>query len=117
MQKKIYIYILSLCAAFVLSFALIAARQELFLPNLTQTLGFMWNGIFVLAIPSATWILALNCKNTSKISNLAYITPFLSLLWTFFVLDEAVSILSVAGLVVIIVGILIQLGDKKDELK
>lgn len=104
-------------AAFILSFAVIAAKQELFVPNLTETLGFLWNGIFVIAIPNSTWILALNCKNTSKISNLAYITPFLSLIWTFFVLGEPINILSVAGLAVIIIGILIQLKDKKEELK
>ena len=103
--------------AFVLCFVIIAAKGELFLPNLTQTLGFTWNGIFVIAIPNATWILALNCKNTSKISNLAYITPFLSLIWTFLILREPINIYSIIGLVVIVLGILIQIKESKGKEK
>jgi len=77
-------------------------------------LGLGWNGIFVLAVATTTWAMALDRGKTTVISNLAYITPFLSLVWTALFLHEQISLWSVAGLVIIILGILIQLKDKKE---
>lgn len=85
---------------------------NIFLPNLGQIIGFSWNGMFTMAVANTLWILALEKGNTAKISNLAYITPFLSLIWTFLILKEEISINSIIGLVVIVSGILIQLKDK-----
>ena len=81
--------------------------------NLGQLLGLGWNGIFSMAIGNTAWALALEKGNTAKISNLAYITPFISLIWTALILKEKISIWSVAGLCVIVLGILIQLKDQK----
>ena len=50
---------------------------------------------------------------SAKISNLAYITPFLSLVWTSLLLKERITVYAVTGLVVIILGICIQLKDGK----
>ena len=78
-----------------------------------QLLGLGWNGVFSMAIGNTAWALALEKGNTAKISNLAYITPFLSLVWTALILKEQISVWSVAGLCVIVLGILIQLKDQK----
>ena len=83
--------------------------------TLPQMLGFAWNGFFVMALATVTWALALKGGGTSKISNLAYITPFLSLVWTRAVLGEPINPLSVAGLLLIVIGIFIQLKDKKEN--
>jgi len=80
-----------------------------------QVLGIAYNGIFTMAIAATAWAIALESGKTAKISNLAYITPFLSLVWTAVFLKEQISICSVAGLVVIVLGILIQLQDKKEK--
>ena len=77
-----------------------------------QIAGLAWNGIFVMALATTTWALALNLGDTAKISNLAYITPFLSLIWTNLFLQEPVDLWSVSGLVIIVLGIFIQLKDK-----
>ena len=61
------------------------------------------------------WMLALGAKDTAKISNLAYITPFLSLIWTAIFLGEKITVLSVVGLVVIVSGILIPLFYEKHK--
>ena len=45
-----------------------------------ELLGFAWGGIFSTAIASTLWAIALESGKTAKISNLAYITPFLSTL-------------------------------------
>mgnify|MGYP003293724301 CR=1 FL=1 len=82
-----------------------------------QAGGLLWSGIATSAIAFTTWALALQKGDTAKISNLAYITPFLSLVWTYFFLKENISIYSVLGLVVIVLGIFIQLKDKKVEKK
>ena len=58
-------------------------------------------------------ILNLKPSSTAKISNLAYITPFLSLVWTSLILKEAFNIYTIIGLVFIVGGVLIQLKDFK----
>ena len=54
--------------------------------------------------------------DTAKISNLAYITPFLSLIWTALILKESFNIYSILGLIVIVLGIFIQMKDKKENM-
>ena len=80
-----------------------------------QWLGFAWSGIFVMAVATVLWALSLKHGDTAKISNLAYATPFISLVWTFFILQEPIEPLSVIGLVTIVVGILIQLKSPKNN--
>lgn len=96
----------------------IGAGEKLDL-GLLEWLGFAWNGIFVMAVATVLWALALKLGGTAKISNLAYATPFISLVWTFFILEEPIKPLSLVGLAVIIIGIFIQMKDKgkdKDKL-
>lgn len=103
----------SFFAAFVLSFlANLLLGMDMHITAL-QTAGLAWNGIFVMALATTTWALALNLGDTAKISNLAYITPFLSLIWTSLFLKEPIDPWSVAGLLVIVLGIFIQLKDNK----
>lgn len=94
--------------AFVLSLIVNLVQNSLFVPDLPQLLGLSWIGIFTSAIAFTSWILALNNGNTAKISNLAYITPFLSLIWTILILKEKFSAFYLIGLFLIVLGILIQ---------
>ena len=59
------------------------------------------------------WVMALETGKTEKVSNLAYITPFLSLVWTHLFLNEAIKLNSLVGLIIIIFGILIQMKGKE----
>ncbi len=86
---------------------------DLFIPELTEAFGFLWNGIFAIAVANTLWMLALESGKTAKISNLAYATPFISLIWTSLILKEELHLTSILGLAVIVLGILIQLRDKK----
>ncbi len=89
-----------------------------FEPTLLEILGFAWAGIFVTATASTLWQIALESGNTAKVSNLAYITPFLSTVWSaIFLEDEHITVYAIVGLVIMILGIFIQLKDKKKELK
>lgn len=70
--------------------------------------GMLWIGIFVNAIAYVLWGIALNRGETAKISILAYLCPFLSLVFGRILLGEKIAPLSFLGLVLIIGGVLLQ---------
>ena len=107
---------LSFLSTALISFIINLATGSEFNFELLEAAGLMYNGIFVLAIATTTWALALDFGDTAKISNLAYITPFASLIWTSFILKEPISIWSIAGLIIIVLGIFIQLGPNKQKI-
>lgn len=98
-------------ASFVASLVYLLLFDRIPMLTSAEWLGLTFNGVFASAIPYLTWALALANGDTARISNLAYITPFLSLVWTALVLKEPIGIYSVLGLVVIILGIFVQLTD------
>ena len=100
--------------SFLLTMGINVATDNLFTLSPVQVLGLGWNGIFAVAIAGICWMVALESGKTAKISNLAYITPFLSVLWTAIFLKEKMTVYSLVGLAVIILGILIQMGEKKE---
>ena len=74
-----------------------------------QWLGMLWLGIVVDAIAYLLWALALNgTGNTAKIANIAYLTPFLSLVVSALLLKEEITLRALIALVFIIGGILLQ---------
>ena len=74
-----------------------------------QWLGMLWLGVAVDAVAYLLWALALKgADNTAKIANLAYLTPFLSLIVSAVVLKEKIQIRAVIALVFIVGGILLQ---------
>ena len=104
---------LSYFVTFLTTSIINGVNGNLFIPNLVQTLGFAWNGIFTMSIANTLWVFSLTSgRNTAKVSNLAYITPFLSLVWTSLILKEKLNVYFVIGLVTIVLGILIQIKDK-----
>ena len=100
-------------AAFIFTTLVNLFNGDIFVPETNQIIGFVWNGVFAVAIANIFWVMALEKGKTEKVSNLAYITPFLSLIWTYLFLNEPIKLNSLAGLIIIISGILIQLKEKK----
>jgi len=90
-------------------------RNELFVPDVSDMILVIWNGVLVMATATTLWALALESGKTAKISNLAYITPFVSLIWVRLILKEELAIQNIIGLVIIVLGILVQLTDKKER--
>ena len=81
--------------------------EEWVLVSAPQWLGFLWLGIIINAIAYLLWALALKgSEDTSKIANLAYLVPFLSLLVSAVLLKEQIELRSVVALVFIVGGIL-----------
>lgn len=106
---------LNFFATFLLTSVINACRGNLFVPGFWETVGFAWNGMFTMGIATTLWAIALESGKTAKISNLAYITPFASLIWTSLILKEELNKNFLIGLLVIIVGVIIQLKDKTAE--
>ena len=102
---------ISYFVTFFLTTIINLANGDLFVPTIGQLGGFAWNGMFTMAVANTLWVLALKSGSTARVSNLAYITPFVSLIWTSLILDESIKITSVLGLVIIVSGILIQITD------
>lgn len=74
-----------------------------------QWLGIIWLGVVVDAIAYLLWALALKgAENTAQIANLAYLTPFLSLIVSAVFLKEKIELRAFVALVFIIGGILVQ---------
>lgn len=75
----------------------------------TQWLGILWIGIATDAVAYLLWALALKgVNNTAKIANLAYLTPFLSLVVSAIFLKEKVQLRAFIALLFIIGGIFLQ---------
>lgn len=101
--------------ACLLSLVIVLARGGDLRIKLVQLPGILWNGVATMALANLAWALALSEGNTAKVSNLAYITPFLSLVWTFFILKEPIEPMSILGLCMIVLGIFIQLRAGKSK--
>ncbi len=98
---------------FVLTAVILTVQGSSFTLQPAQLLGLAYNGMLTMALATTTWALALESGKTATISNLAYLTPFISLIWTFFILHEPIQWTSILGLAVIVLGIFLQLKEKK----
>ncbi len=104
---------LSFAATFVCSLVMCLVTDVSWSVTVPQLLGLIWNGVGVMAVATTLWAAALAAGDTARISTFAYITPFLSLVWTFLFLRDVPSLWSLGGLTLIMLGILIQIKGKK----
>lgn len=75
-------------------------------------------GVFEMGFTFFIWLKALQlAPNAAKLGNLIYLTPFLSLLLLALILKEETQISTIAGLIVIIMGILSQQYWNRDKAK
>lgn len=80
-----------------------------------QWVGMLWLGILIDAVAYLLWAIALkSAENTAQIANLAYLTPFLSMIISAVFLKEKVELRAIAALVLIVGGILLQ-GIKRSK--
>lgn len=71
--------------------------------------GAIYVGLFEMGITFLFWLKAMQTTtNTSKIANLIFISPFISLIFIYFILQEPIYISTLFGLGFIIFGLLIQ---------
>lgn len=85
------------------------ATEEWVMLSGKEWLSLLWLGVVVDAVAYLLWALALKgSENTAKIANLAYLTPFLSLIVSAVVLGEKITLRALVALMFIIGGILLQ---------
>ncbi|MGB9701106.1 MAG: DMT family transporter [Candidatus Kapaibacteriota bacterium] len=76
--------------------------------NFYGILSAIYVGFFEMGVTFVFWLKAISSsKNTAKINNLIYLTPFLSLLFISFILKEKIFLSSLFGLFFILLGIFI----------
>jgi drug/metabolite transporter (DMT)-like permease len=76
--------------------------------TLTQILGVLWLGVFANGLAFVLWFQALKYGDTTLMSNIVFLTPFLSLVYAYLLLGEKIIVTSVIGLTLIVIGILVQ---------
>ena len=79
------------------------------LPNFQATIGVVYVGFFEMGITFVFWLKAVNLtQNISKISNLIFLSPFLSLVFIHFFVGEEILVSTILALFLIINGLIIQ---------
>lgn len=74
-------------------------------------------GVFEMGIAFVLWSYAMKkAENTSRVSNLIFISPFLSLVFIYFILGEIILQSTYIGLVLIIAGLWIQQRKARDKM-
>jgi len=82
---------------------------SLAIENKLVLLGPIYVGIFEMGLTFFVWLKALTlATNTARISNLIYVTPFLSLIIIHFIVGEPIFLSTLVGLLLIITGIILQ---------
>ena len=95
---------------FSLFYALIAVLFFSEIPTISihQLFGLIWLGFFTSGLGFVFWFLALKYGDTAKVSSIIFITPFIPLIYIYFIAGEKILISSILGLVFISIGIFIQ---------
>jgi drug/metabolite transporter (DMT)-like permease len=92
---------------FILMAMLLSSKMRI--PNGAGLAGATYVGIFEMGITFVLWLKALKLsQTTAQVSNLIYLSPFLSLVLIRFVVGERILLSTVIGLIFIVAGILIQ---------
>ena len=88
------------------------------LPSTEGLLGSFYIGLFEMSLTYFLWLMGLKYSvNTAKVSNLVYISPFISLIIIQQVIGEQILISTVVGLILIVTGILVQAVTKPGKQK
>jgi drug/metabolite transporter (DMT)-like permease len=105
---------ISFGVGFLASLFLFLLQKNTILVSPTAIIASIYVGLFEMSIPFIMWHLALNkASKASNVSQLIFLSPFLSLMIISVVLKEKILITSIIGFLFILVGIFIQAIFKK----
>lgn len=96
---------------FGLAFSIIGLLlfEEFTVPSLKGIMAIIYIGLFELGITFVLWLKALKfAESTDKISQLVFISPFLSLIFINLIIGEQIVTSTIYGLLLIILGIVLQ---------
>lgn len=96
---------------FILIYCLI--NVDMVFPQITGLISAIYVGLFEMGITFLFWLKAMkSATHTSKIANLIFISPFISLIFIYFILGEGIYISTLFGLGFIILGLVLQSPKK-----
>lgn len=90
--------------------------EGLRMPPLAGLLGAAYVGLFEMGITFVLWLKALKLSiNTARIANLIFLSPFLSLVFIHFLVGEDILPATFVGLILIIIGLIMQQTAKRPD--
>ncbi len=105
---------LNFCFGFLYILIVYLFRSECSIPAWEGIIGGIYLGIFEMGLTFVLWLKALTYSSTTaKVSNLIYLSPFLSLIIIRFTVGEEILLSTVIGLIFIVGGIILQQYLKK----
>jgi drug/metabolite transporter (DMT)-like permease len=100
---------LNFCAGLVYITVFLPFVTSFGFDDLRGLLGAIYVGVFEMGITFVFWLMALRLsRTTAQVSNLIYLSPFLSLIFIYFLVGETILFSTILGLVLIMAGLIIQ---------
>lgn len=93
---------------FILSAAALFIFSRFTIPGFPAVLGILWIGLSNITLSLFIWFKILKSASTALAASLSFITPFVTLLFIMLLLGEKMTLVQLAGLGVIVVGIVLQ---------
>lgn len=91
---------------FIIIFFLL--RRIPFLSNLKGIIGGIYAGLFEMGLTFVLWLKAITLsKSSAKVSTLIFLSPFLSLFFIHFIVEEPIYISTIWGFILILSGIIL----------
>ncbi len=102
--------------SFIYVLIYLLATSQFVLPNSDEWPGLLWLGVFTSGIAFVLWQTALKKGEVSKMANIIFITPFLSLIYLALLANEKIDAYSLIGALLIVAGAMIQNFVKKPKI-
>ena len=107
---------LNFLCALPMTFVYCLVFTDLHLPDLPGLLGATYIGCFEMGISFFLWLQALKfTESAARISNLIFISPFISLVLIYFLVGEEILPSTFAGLILIVIGLVLQQLHRRPE--
>lgn len=89
--------------------------DSFYVQNLIGLWGAVYVGFFEMGITFVLWLYAMRfTTKTSSVANLIFISPFISLIFIYFLVGEEILVSTLVGLCMIIIGLILQeLGKRR----
>lgn len=83
--------------------------EQIQVPDMRGVAGAVYIGFFEMGVAFLLWLTAMKLtESAAKIANLIFLSPFLSLVFIYFLVGEKIMLSTLAGLVFIVVGLIVQ---------
>ena len=105
---------LNFCFGFFYTTVALAFSGNIRVPAWQGVAGAVYIGFFEMGITFALWLYALKYSTTTaKVSNMIYLSPFISLIIIHFTVGETIFMSTIAGLIFLVTGIIWQQSLKR----